>query len=296
MFSDETRTEIARVADRIGVERAALLAIAEVESAGKAFAMVDGRKEPLIRFEGHYFDRRLPVEKRAGARAAGLADPKAGAVKNPASQAARWALLARAASIDHKAAHESVSWGLGQVMGAHWAWLGYADVDALVAEARAGVAGQAALMARYIDKAGLTDAIRRRDWAAFARGYNGPNYKRQGYDRKIAAAYARYADGAPAETAGPPVLREGSRGDAVRDLQAKLTHAGYVVGQDGIFGDETLRAVCAFQAAQGVTVDGIAGPATIAALEREWRNEAMTPDFWPWFTSWLRGIWREDPM
>jgi hypothetical protein len=293
MFNDETRIEIERVADRIGVEKAALLAIAEVESAGKAFAMVGGRKEPLIRFEGHYFDRRLPVAKRAGARAAGLAEPKAGSVKNPASQAARWALLARAAAIDHKAAHESVSWGLGQVMGAHWAWLGYADVDALVAEARAGVGGQAALMARYIDKAGLTDAIRNRDWATFARGYNGPDYKRHGYDRKIAAAYARYADGAPAG-ARPAPLRAGSRGGPVHDLQARLTHAGYVVGQDGIFGGETERAVRAFQTAQGLAIDGIAGPETMSALEREWLAQSVSPCFWPWFATWLRTMWRDD--
>ena len=52
MFSDETRSEIERVAERIGVEPAALLAIAEVESGGKAFAIVGGRPEPLIRFEG----------------------------------------------------------------------------------------------------------------------------------------------------------------------------------------------------------------------------------------------------
>jgi murein L,D-transpeptidase YcbB/YkuD len=283
MFNDETRTEIERVADGIGAERAALLAIAEVESAGKAFATVGGRKEPLIRFEGHYFDRRVSVEKRAEARAAGLADPKAGAVRNPASQAARWALLARAAAIDHKAAHESVSWGLGQVMGAHWAWLGYADVDALVAEARAGVGGQAALM----------EAIRRRDWPAFARGYNGPDYKRHGYDRKIASAYARYAIGAP-DVTGPRPLREGSHGDAVRDLQAKLTHAGYVTGQDGIFGGETERAVRAFQSAQRLPVDGIAGPVTMAALDREWRNEMTSPGFWPWFASWLRNVWKDD--
>jgi hypothetical protein len=85
-----------------------------------------------------------------------------------------------------------VSWGIGQVMGAHWAWLGYADVDALVAEARCGVAGQVRLMARYIEKAGLAAAVRRRDWEAFARGYNGPQYRRYGYHRKIAAAYHRF--------------------------------------------------------------------------------------------------------
>ena len=125
MFTQETISEITAVAREIGIEPAALLAVAEVESGGKAFASVDGRLEPLIRFEGHYFDRRLTPAKREAARREGLASPLAGAVINPRMQAARWKLLARAAAIDRKAALESVSWGLGQVMGAHWAWLGY---------------------------------------------------------------------------------------------------------------------------------------------------------------------------
>ena len=193
MFSREVIAEITAVAADMNLEPAALLAIAEVESAGKAFAVVEGRNEPLIRFEGHYFDRRLSADNRKAARAAGLSSPTAGSISNPTTQLARWGLDARAAAIDRKAAHESVSWGLGQVMGAHWAWLGYADVAALVAEARSGVGGQARLMARYIDKAGLGQSIRKRDWAAFARGYNGPAFARNGYDRKIAAAYKRYS-------------------------------------------------------------------------------------------------------
>jgi hypothetical protein len=119
MFTQETISEITAVAREIGIEPAALLAVAEVESGGKAFASVEGRLEPLIRFEGHYFDRRLTPAKREAARREGLASPLAGAVINPRMQAARWKLLARAAAIDRKAALESVSWGLGQVMGAH---------------------------------------------------------------------------------------------------------------------------------------------------------------------------------
>ena len=138
MFTAETANEIEEVAQEFGIEPAALLAVAEIESGGSVFAMIDGKEEPLIRFEGHYFDRRLSGDAQEMARAAGLASPNAGEVANPASQAARWRLLARAAEIDRKAAYESVSWGLGQVMGAHWAWLGFADVDALVAEARDG--------------------------------------------------------------------------------------------------------------------------------------------------------------
>jgi N-acetylmuramidase len=192
MFTKEVILEIATVAADLGIEPAALLAVAEVESAGKAFARVGNRNEPVIRFEGHYFDRRLSPENRRIARAQGLASPLAGKVANPATQAARWRLVDRAAAIDRKAAYESVSWGLGQIMGSHWAWLGYANVDALVAEARSSVGGQARLMAKYIEKAGLSAAIRRRDWAALARGYNGPAFARNGYDRKIAAAYERY--------------------------------------------------------------------------------------------------------
>jgi hypothetical protein len=296
MFTTQTRKEIEIVAARIGVEPAALLAIAEVEAAGRAYATVNGRKEPLIRFEGHYFDRRLPAGKRAAAREAGLADPKAGAVKNPASQAARWAMLGKAAAIDHKAAHESVSWGIGQVMGAHWEWLGYADIDALVGEARSGVGGQISLMARYIDKAGLAAAIRRRDWAAFARAYNGPDYKRQGYDRKIAEAYENHAGevagASPAST--DSVLRRGSAGDAVRDLQMRLGAAGYAMSVDGVFGRFTESAVRDFQRARGLVVDGVAGRRTREML-RGVATEMQPPSitFWPRFLQWLDRLWRD---
>jgi hypothetical protein len=225
MFTDETRRQIATIAKDLGVEPEALLAIAEVESGGKGFAIVDGRPEPLIRFEGHYFDRRLSAADRERARASGLASPTAGAIANPRTQAGRWALLAKACAIDAKAANESVSWGIGQVMGAHWAWLGYADVEKLVAEARGSIAGQIRLMARYIEKAGLAAAVRRRDWDAFARGYNGPQYRRHGYHRKIAAAYHRFRaesdEPLPAPEARDPTVKEAP---AARTVPEK-THA-----------------------------------------------------------------------
>ena len=100
MFSRNTIAEIAAVAADLGVEPAALLAIAEVESGGKAFAVIEGCSEPLIRFEGHYFDRRLSPEKRTAARVAGLASPLAGKIANPGTQQARWRLVAKAAAID----------------------------------------------------------------------------------------------------------------------------------------------------------------------------------------------------
>lgn len=201
MFEPETRQAFIQLARQKNFAPAALLALAEIESGGDAFAMIDGKREPIIRFEGHYFDRRLSGSKQAQARAAGLASPHAGAIRNPASQASRWKMLRLAASIDRVAAYESVSWGMGQVMGAHWQWLGFASVEALVQQCRRSPAGQIDLMLRYIDKAGLAPSLRARDWTAFARGYNGPQFAKNRYDRKLAAAFKKHQTALSAEPA-----------------------------------------------------------------------------------------------
>jgi murein L,D-transpeptidase YcbB/YkuD len=282
MFAAETLREIAAVASEFAVEPAALLAVAEVESGGRAYAMVEGRREPLIRFEGHYFDRRLAGASRDRARQAGLASPTAGKIANPAGQAARWRLLEQAAAIDSKAAYESVSWGLGQVMGAHWAWLGYASVDALVAEARSGAAGQTRLMARYIVKAGLRDALTARDWARFAHGYNGPNYRKNKYDTRIALAHRRNNSDIPPAPAGGTgdVLRRGMSGNAVRQLQLALSATGYPLRADGRFGTRTEAALRRFQQDSGLASDGMAGPRTFAALRETLSTAGRLRRWW----------------
>jgi hypothetical protein len=40
---------------------------------------------------------------------------------------------------------------------------------------------------------GLADELRRKDWSAFARQYNGPRYAENAYHTKMAAAYAKYS-------------------------------------------------------------------------------------------------------
>ena len=64
-----------------------------------------------------------------------------------------------------------------------------------------------------------------------------------------------------------PMLRTGSRGDAVRKLQEMLNALGYDCGSvDGIFGSKTKAAVLAFQKANGLAADGIVGPLTWGKL------------------------------
>ena len=59
----------------------------------------------------------------------------------------------------------------------------------------------------------------------------------------------------------------GSRGSEVRTIQDKLKRWGYYSGNiDGIYGTQTVNAVKYFQRKNGLTVDGIAGLATLKAM------------------------------
>ena len=63
--------------------------------------------------------------------------------------------------------------------------------------------------------------------------------------------------------AGYPVLRVGSTGNDVSDLQARLVELGYYSGMvDGKYSTATQSAVTEFQSRNGLTADGIAGRAT----------------------------------
>lgn len=63
------------------------------------------------------------------------------------------------------------------------------------------------------------------------------------------------------------ISRNGSRGDEVRQIQQKLIEWDYLDGSaDGIYGAATEKAVRAFQKRNGLTADGVAGPATLRAM------------------------------
>ncbi len=71
----------------------------------------------------------------------------------------------------------------------------------------------------------------------------------------------------PRPTATPLLLKEGSKGAEVRNMQTRLRTLGYLAGAaDGDFGAGTATAVRAFQRRNNLPVDGVAGPATLARL------------------------------
>ena len=61
--------------------------------------------------------------------------------------------------------------------------------------------------------------------------------------------------------------KRGSSGSAVTQIQTRLKSLGYYIGEaDGIYGSKTEEAVRKYQQNQGLTADGMAGPATLQAL------------------------------
>ncbi len=79
----------------------------------------------------------------------------------------------------------------------------------------------------------------------------------------------------------PAGLQKGDSGEAVKTMQTMLIACGYSCGNtgaDGDFGNNTLAGLKAFQAAARLTVDGVYGEKTKAALEKAYGNRsAATP-------------------
>ncbi|MGV4733207.1 N-acetylmuramidase domain-containing protein [Burkholderia pseudomallei] len=189
-----TAADIAHAADKLGVSPACVRAVNEVESRGSGF-LSDGR--PVILFERHVMYKRLVAAKRAdeatnaAQRVPNVVNQKSGGYQGGAAEYVR---LDTAARVDPAIAYESASWGAFQVMGYHWERLGYASIDEFVSRMETSEGDQLDAFVRFVaSDASLLSALKNRKWAAFAKGYNGPDYARNLYDAKLAQAYDRYA-------------------------------------------------------------------------------------------------------
>lgn len=257
--------DYARAAHALGCEEATIRAVVAVEARGSGF---DAQRRPVMLFEPHVFNRGLAGNARERAIMQGLAWPRWKPGRYPAVSDARYEQLARAMRIDETAALKACSWGLGQVLGENHVAAGFASVQAMVAACLDGEGRQLDQMVAFIVTARLDAFLRARNWIGFARGYNGPAYQRNGYDVKLARAYAKAAAGktVEADPLADGMLGEGDKGEAVKALQLALRAAGAAVSPDGDFGPVTLQAVMAFQRRKRLGADGKVGPLTGRAL------------------------------
>lgn len=222
-----TRPGFRAVVADLGVGVPELLAVLAVES--KTCGFLPDRR-PIILFERHIF------HKRTGGRFSGdhpdISNPDPGGYAGLAKEYPR---LERAARLDRAAALMSTSWGAGQVMGFNHLAAGFADAESMVSAMQESEDAQLTAVAAFIKANDLTGLLRSRDWAAFARKYNGPAFAKNKYDVRLAGAFHQYANGALPDV-------------EVRRAQLYLTYLGFAPGAvDGLHGKLSRSAVARFR-------------------------------------------------
>ena len=167
------------------LDPALILAVAEIESRGSGF-LASG--EPVILFERHIFHRL--TQGRYSARYPGISNRTPGGYGASSSQHGR---LQEAVALDRDAALQSSSWGKFQVMGFNGKVCGYKNLQDFINAAYRSEKDHLDMFLGYCEGNNLLRHLRAHNWAAFARGYNGPGYAKNRYDIKLAAAYSKWS-------------------------------------------------------------------------------------------------------
>jgi peptidoglycan hydrolase-like protein with peptidoglycan-binding domain len=267
-------SDIETTAHELGCDVAAVKAIIHVEAAGEGF---DAQGRPKALFEPHKFYSHLGSGvKRDRAVVQGLAYEHWRPGNYPKTSEGVYAQIAKACAIDEDAALLSCSWGLGQVMGENHPEAGFSTVQAFVEKMKRSEANQLGIVAALIEHWKLADELGRHDWDGFARGWNGPGYKKNDYAGKLQRAF--YAAGGSANAGQTQALNAsyvaklGDRGDVVTGVQKLLVSAGFRVSVDGDYGNTTKQAVRLFQLdvmglGSNGTAFGLVDEATFVALK-----------------------------
>ena len=193
-----TERDFEEAAASLEIEIAMIKAVAQVESPRGPF---DHMGRPEILFERHYFHRRT----------SGKYDKAHPDISNSAGggygkYSAQYGKLERAYALDRDAALRSASWGRFQIMGNNFAAAGFTSPAAFVLAMTKSEADHLKAFVNFVkaDK-NMLAALRKRDWAGFAKRYNGAGYKKNQYDTKLADAYKKFSTPPPVPGEKPSV-------------------------------------------------------------------------------------------
>jgi len=184
-------------AQRLGIDPAFAMAIVTVE-AGKKGLNSDGT--PTTRFEAHVFNAQLAKqginEQHGKWGSSKLSGRNVDGVSCEGGQANENACLQKAISINKEAAYNSISMGLGQVMGFNSAAAGYSSAENMYKMFSASGGGeneQIKGMFKIIENSPAhLSAARRKDFSAFTKLYNGPAVGTDKHSQYMAALQNAY--------------------------------------------------------------------------------------------------------
>jgi hypothetical protein len=242
-----TQAALDEAAAIVGIPNTAMWAVIHVESSGAGY--LDDRR-PKILFERHKFSR--ATSHHFDQTHPNISNPVAGGYG--AGGAHQYERLDEAIALDRRAALASASWGLGQVLGSNFSIAGFANVEDMVTKMVASERHQLLGMFNFIAGNHLAQHLQNSDWVSFALGYNGPNAVANGYPAKLETAFAIFQSG------GLPDIR-------VRIAQLALAFLGHDPrGVDGLFGNNTRRALQRFETAEGLPITNELTDAAFDAL------------------------------
>jgi hypothetical protein len=180
-----------RAAKELNVEVAAIRAVAEVEAAGAGF-LPDGR--PAALYEAHIFHKHTKGAHAAAKDRNGVALSSSGwnSKLYGATGTNQHNRYEDARRLNADAANKACSWGTFQILGENHAVCGFDDSQAFVDAMWSGAPAHLDAFVKFIKGNRLDTPLRNKNWAQFARGYNGPGYAQNQYDRKMDAAYRKW--------------------------------------------------------------------------------------------------------
>ena len=182
-----TESDFNLVAKELDVEVAAIKAVVEIE-AGKAMKGFWAPGIPVINFDRTMYNKyKNKAQSTAGAQGEKVPEGLTGyALKE-------WTELIKARKNNAQGANLGTFWGMFQIGGFNYKLCGCESVDEFVKRMAYSELEQLQLFAVFITNTGMVESLRKKDWAAFARKYNGPSYAKRGYHTKMAKAYAHYS-------------------------------------------------------------------------------------------------------
>lgn len=187
-----------RAADTLKIPFARVKAVCQVEAPNGGF---DAKGQPRILFEAHRFSK-LTGGKYNQSHP-DISSPRwdrtlyARGPNIDARNVGEHARLAKAVTLNRPAALMAASWGLFQILGENFSACGFDTLQDYINAMYKDEDAHLDAFVQYIlndkrthEDTGLTmlEALRKGDWASFARLYNGPAYRENKYDTKLAAA------------------------------------------------------------------------------------------------------------
>lgn len=189
-----TDADYREIAEDLDVEPAAIRAVVDIET-GKKQKGFHADSMPVINFDLSVFRRAaarrgINLSKYQKSHSVVFSPPQIR--KYGSQQAAQYARLEAAMTIDSIAAIESTFWGMFQIGGFNWKPCGAESREHFIELMKRSEYDQLRLFANYIRNTGLLRYLKEKNWAAFAKRYNGPSYAARGYHTRMAAAYRRH--------------------------------------------------------------------------------------------------------